>query len=140
MKYVVDNKTINIPDEEIKKGIDFLGLSEEESIQMYLEDNGYLDNEEQIELNNIASTVKIEHGASGIDKTKSRKPSKPRTFVNADEKIMVYNKIKELLETIAEENGGKVEVLKNEKLLQLTLPSTNRPLKVDIIHCRPPKG
>jgi len=137
MKYTINNKTINIPDEEIQKGIDFLGLTKEESIQMFLEDNGYLENEEQNELNELASMVKITHDAKS---TKERKPSKPRTFVNADEKIMVYNRIKELLETIAKENGGKVEILKNEKLLQLTLPSTNRPLKVDIIHCRPPKG
>ena len=100
MKYQLENKTINIPDAEIQKGIDFLGLTKEESIQMYLDDNGYTENEEQDTLNDIANMVKIDHGASGIDKTKTRKLNKPRTFVNADEKIMVYNRIKELLETI----------------------------------------
>lgn len=47
MKYQLnDKKTINIPDEEIKKSMEILDLTEEEAIQMYLEDEGYIKNEE----------------------------------------------------------------------------------------------
>jgi len=46
MKYNFNGKQINIPDEEIKKSMEILELSEEEAIQMYLEDEGYIKNEE----------------------------------------------------------------------------------------------
>lgn len=46
MKYNFNGKQINIPDEEIKKSMEILDLTEEEAIQMYLEDEGYIKNEE----------------------------------------------------------------------------------------------
>jgi len=46
MKYNFNGKQINIPDEEIKKSMEILELSEEEAIQIYLEDEGYIKNEE----------------------------------------------------------------------------------------------
>lgn len=46
MRYNFNGKQINIPDEEIKKSMEILELSEEEAIQMYLEDEGYIKNEE----------------------------------------------------------------------------------------------
>ena len=51
MKYTLPNgKNINIPDSEIKSHMANLQLTEEEAIQLYLEDEGYLDNEELEEL------------------------------------------------------------------------------------------
>lgn len=49
MRYKLEslNKEINIPDEEIQNYVKFLKVSEEEAIQIYLEDEGYLVNEEQ---------------------------------------------------------------------------------------------
>ena len=42
------------------------------AIQMWLEDNDYEVNEEQAELDAKAKKVKIDHGASAMDKTKSK--------------------------------------------------------------------
>jgi hypothetical protein len=139
MKHTLNTgKVITIPDEEITKGIELLGLSRDESIQMYLDDNGFTVNDEQAELNDIASLVKIEHGAKEVKARK--KPAAPRTYVNSDEKTMVYERIKECVQTIANDNGGSAEVLKDGKLLLLKLPTTNRPIKIDIIQARPPKS
>lgn len=137
MRYTLDNKIINIPDKEITTSMKMLGLTKDEAIQMYLDDNGYTENEEQILLDNSASEIKINHEAR---EKKERKQTKPRVYINTDEKVLIYNKIKELLSTIAEEAGGSVEVLKNEKLLQITFPHNNRPIKIDIIQSRAPKG
>jgi hypothetical protein len=59
MKYTLENgKVINIPDSEIKAHMKNLDLTEDEAIQLYLEDEGYLDNEELEELDSKAKKVK----------------------------------------------------------------------------------
>lgn len=42
----LNNKEIKIPEEEIKRNMKILEITEEEAIQMYLEDEGYEVNEE----------------------------------------------------------------------------------------------
>lgn len=80
MVYNLNGKNIKIPDEEIKKNMEILDLSEEEAIQLYLEDEGYLENEEVAELtkkakdSGIMSTI---HGA---------KAEKPKTKVERERK------------------------------------------------------
>ena len=79
MKYTLENgKTVNIPDAEIEKNMKILELSKEEAIEMWLEDEGYLDNEEQIELQEKASKVRINLGASAIDKTEKKEKKDSR--------------------------------------------------------------
>jgi hypothetical protein len=73
MKYTLDSgKVVNIPDKEIEKNMKLLEISQEEAVEMWLEDEGYLDNEEQIELDTKAKQVKIDHGASAVDKTQKK--------------------------------------------------------------------
>ena len=45
MIYELNNKKIKIPDEQIKNNIKILNITKQEAIQMYLEDEGYLENE-----------------------------------------------------------------------------------------------
>ena len=47
MKYKINEKVITIPDAEIQANMKHLELSQEEAIQVWLEDNEYLENEEQ---------------------------------------------------------------------------------------------
>ena len=91
MKYQLGNKTINIPDAEIQKFMKSLDLSKEDAIQMWLEDNDYEVNEEQAELDAKAKKVKIDHGASAVDKTQKEK--KPRPKVASDEKKELFDEI-----------------------------------------------
>ena len=134
MKYTLENgKVINIPDSEIKAHMKNLDLTEDEAIQLYLEDEGYLDNEELEELDSKAKKVKIQHGASATEKTE-KKEKKPRTVKISDEKQGLFDNIYHFL---VETYGGSVDILKENKLL--TLKIGEKTFKVDLIEQRPPK-
>ena len=134
MKYTLENgKVINIPDSEIKAHMKNLDLTEDEAIQLYLEDEGYLDNEELEELDSKAKKVKIQHGASATEKTE-KKEKKPRIVKISDEKQGLFDNIYHFL---VETYGGSVDILKENKLL--TLKIGEKTFKVDLIEQRPPK-
>ena len=134
MKYTLPNgKNINIPDSEIKSHMANLQLTEEEAIQLYLEDEGYLDNDELEELDSKAKNVKIQHGASAANKTE-KKEKKPRTVKTSDEKQGLFDNIYHFL---VETYGNSVEIIKENKLL--TLKIGEKTFKVDLIEQRPPK-
>ena len=118
MKYNFNGKQINIPDKEIKKSMELLELTEEEAIEMWLEDEGYLDNEEQIELtqkakeSGILSTI---HGAKAEKVEKKEK--KPKTVKISEEKQELFKIILENLQ----ENFENVEVLNQNKLISIKI-------------------
>lgn len=87
MVYNLNGKNIKIPDEEIKKNMEILELSEDEAIQLYLEDEGYLENEEVAELtkrakdSGIMSTIhgaKAEKPKAKIERERKENPTKER--------------------------------------------------------------
>ena len=134
MRYTLDNgRSINIPDDEIAKHMKNFGLSKQEAIDLYLEDEGYLDNEELEELDSKAKKVKIQHGASAVDKTE-KKEKKPRTVKISNEKQELFDNIYHFL---VETYGGSVDIVKENKLL--TLKIGEKTFKVDLIEQRPPK-
>ena len=45
----VNGKSVNIPDKEIESYMRSLDLTKEQAIEMWLDDEGYTDNEEQLE-------------------------------------------------------------------------------------------
>lgn len=135
MRYTLDSgKNINIPDDEIAKHMKNFNLSKEDAINLYLEDEGYLDNEELEELDTKAKKVKIQHGASAIDKTQP-KEKRPRTVKISDEKQLLFNTI---VTNLNENFAENVTVLKENKLISVTIG--NKTFKVDLIEQRKPKG
>lgn len=133
MKYTLSNgKAVNIPDKELEKLMKLLDLSKDEAVQMWLEDNDYEVNEEQEELDNKAKKVKINHGASAIDKTEKEK--KPRVVKISDEKQALFSDIYQNLVGIY---GESVEIVKENKLL--TVKVGGKTFKIDLIEQRPPK-
>ena len=135
MKYQLKNgKSVNIPDKEIEKSMKALELTKEEAIQMWLEDNDYEINEEQEELDSKAKKVKIQHGASAIDKSE-QKEKKPRVVKISDEKQALFSEILSNLEDIY---PNSVEIVKENKLL--TVKVGTKTFKIDIIEQRPPKN
>lgn len=133
MKYTLENgKTVNIPDTEIEKNMKLLEISKEDAIEMWLEDEGYLDNEEQNELDEKAKKVKINHGASAIDKTQKEK--KPRQKVASDEKQALFT---EILNTLTGAYGENVKIEKENKLILVKIGE--KCFKVDLIEQRIPK-
>ena len=134
MRYTLpNNKTINIPDDEIKKSMKALDLSKEDAIQMWLEDNDYEVNEEQAELDAKAKKVKIDHGASAVDKSE-KKEKKPRPKVASDEKKELFDEIFSNLQDVYKQNA---QIVKENKLI--TVKIGEKVFKVDLIEQRAPK-
>ncbi len=135
MKYTLKNgKSVNIPDKEIEKSMKALDLTKEEAIEMWLEDNDYEVNEEQVALDEKAKKVKINHGASAIDKTE-QKEKKPRVVKISDEKQALFS---EILSNLEDVYPNSVEIVKENKLL--TVKIGGKTFKIDIIEQRPPKN
>lgn len=134
MTYTFNGKNIRIPDGEIKKSMDVLQLTKEEAIEMWLEDEGYLDNEEQLELDKKAKAAKITatiHQASGVDKTK--KTQKERVRKENPTKEMIIREIAALLPKFAE----NIEVLNVGKLISFTIGDEK--YEIDLKQKRKPK-
>ena len=130
MTYILNDKKIKIPDEEIKKNMEILDLSEEEAIQLYLEDEGYLENEEVAELtkkakdSGIMSTI---HGAKA-EKPKAKATREPKSNPL---KAEIIEKIAELIKNEYDINA---KITNSTKLIEFTCE--NREFKLDLIEKR----
>ena len=131
MTYNLNGKNIRIPDKEIDKNAAILGITRDEAIQMYLEDEGYLTNEYVEELTAKAKAAKISHDA------KSEKPrknaGKPRERKPDEEKEYLIK----LLEDALNNEGIAATAINKSKLIQFELNGNH--YKVDLIRQRPPK-
>lgn len=132
MLYNFGGKQIRIPDDEIAVAMKNLGLSEPEAIQMWLEDEGFLDNEEQQELCEKAKENKVRVQGEGL---KERKPrEKPKTVKVSDEKAQLFNEIVENLK----ENNRNFEISKQNKLILVKI--NEKVFKIDLIEQRTKKN
>lgn len=76
MKYEYNGKTLNIPDDFIQNAMKNLSIDEDEAIQLWLEDNDYEINEEQMALDAKAkANVKV----ANIVKARAADPGKKKT-------------------------------------------------------------
>ena len=131
MLYELNGKKIKIPDEEIKRSMEFLGLSKSEAIKMYLEDEEYLDNPYVDELTAKAKEAKISHDA------KSEKPrknaGKPRERKPDEEK----EKLIDILANALIAEGIEAKVANKSKIIEFSIGENH--YKLDLIKQRPPK-
>ena len=135
MIYKFNGKNIKIDDKQLENLMKNLDLTKDEAVQMYLEDEGYLDNEEQLELDKKAKEsgiMRTIHEAKDVKKEKN-KATKPKTVKVSDEKQELFADILENLQ----ENYEKVEVLKQNKLIQVQIGE--KIFKIDLIEQRPKK-
>lgn len=137
MRYNLNGKNINIPDAEIQKSMKVLEISKEEAIQMWLEDEGYLDNEEQMELEKKAKENRITTTIHDAGNKAKRKQSKPKTVKVSDEKQALFAEIHEKLCEYCDEIDGTCEVLKENKLISVKIGE--KTFKIDLIEQRPSK-
>ncbi len=129
MNYNFNGKTIHIPDAEIDKSMKLLQLSREEAIQMYLEDEGYLENAEVEELTAKAKVNKVSHDA---------KAEKPRKTVKRERKPdEEKEKIIEMLADFLKNAGFSTEITNKSKLIEFNVGENH--YKLDLIKQRPPK-
>lgn len=131
MKYTVNGKSVNIPNEELEKSMRVLELTRDEAIQLWIEDNGFEENEEQNALDKKAKKVKVNHGAGESGKAKN---SKPRTVVTSDEKKELFCKI---LSNLQDAYGENATVEKENKLIIVKIGE--KTFKIDLIEQRKPK-
>lgn len=135
MIYKFNGKNIKIDDKQLENLMKNLDLTKDEAIQMYLEDEGYLDNEEQLELDKKAKEsgiMRTIHEAKDIEKEK-KKTTKPKTVKVSDEKQELFADILENLQKLY----GNVTVLKQNKLIQVQIEE--KIFKIDLIEQRPKK-
>lgn len=131
MLYELNGKKIKIPDDEIARSMGLLGLSKSEAIQMYLEDEGYLDNPYVDALTAKAKEAKISHDA------KSEKPrknaGKPRERKPDEEK----EKLIDILANVLVAEGFEAKVTNKSKIIEFSIGENH--YKLDLIKQRPPK-
>ena len=138
MVRTINGKSVNIPDTEIKNYMKMLDLTQEQAIEMWLDDEGYTENEEQLELDQKAKASGIMrdiHGASAVDKTE-KKPVK-KTVKVSDEKKDLFDLIYDTLRDYQVDFDGKTTVLKENKLIQFEI--NGKTFKIDLIEQRPKK-
>ena len=135
MTYNLNGKSIRIPDADIERSMKSLELTKEEAIQMWLEDEGYLENEEQEALekkakeNRITATI---HQASATGRVE-KKTQKERCRKENPTKEMVIREIAALLPNFAE----NVEVLNVGKLIPFSIGEEK--YEIDLKQKRKPK-
>lgn len=129
MNYNLNGKTIRIPDAEISKSMKLLKISQDEAVQMWLEDEGYLENEIVEELTAKAKENKINHEA---------RTDKPRKSVKRERKPdeEKENLIKILAECL-ESHGFETKIANKSKLIEFNIGENH--YKLDLIKQRQPK-
>lgn len=128
-------RNIKIPDSEINKFMANHGISKDEAVQMWLEDEGYLENEEQEALckkakeNRITATI---HEASAKDPKK--KTQRERVKKEDPTKEMIIAEIAKMLPQFAE----NVKIENAGKLITFSIGADN--FKIDLIRTRNKKS
>ncbi len=131
MIYELNGKSIRIPDSEIEKNSKLLGISKDEAVQMYLEDEGYIENTYVEELTAKAKKAKISHDAKS-DKPR-KNAGKPRERKPDEEKESLI----QLLANALNQEGFNAIVTNKSKIIEFSIE--DRHYKLDLIKQRPPK-
>lgn len=130
MNYNFNGKTIRIPDDELTKNMKVLNLTKEEAIEMYLEDEGYLENAEVEALTKKAKDNKaVVHDA---------KADKPRKQVKRERKPDEEKEnLIEILANCLKNAGFEAEITNKSKIIEFSVGENH--YKLDLIKKRPPK-
>ena len=137
MKYEYNGKTLNIPDDFIQNAMNNLSIDEDEAIQLWLEDNDYEVNEEQMALDAKAkANVKV----ANIVKARAADPVKKKT---QRERIKKEDPTKEgviaaLAKALPElANAENVTIVNAGKLITFTIGEDT--YKLDLVRQRKAK-
>lgn len=132
MTYEFNGKKIRISDSEIENLVKGLNISTEQAIQIWLEDEGYLDNEEQNSLDKKAKESKI---TATVHQAKSdnRKERKPRERKPDEEKEKIISDLAKFLENSTE----NVKITNISKIIEFDIGENH--YKLDLVRQRKPK-
>ena len=132
MTYDFNGKKIRIADSEIENLVKGLNISTEQAIQIWLEDEGYLENEEQNSLDKKAKESKI---TATVHQAKSdnRKERKPRERKPDEEKEKIISDLAKFLENSTE----NVKITNISKIIEFDIGENH--YKLDLVRQRKPK-
>ena len=134
MKYNLDGKEIRIPDEEIKRYVETMHITEEEAIQIYLEDEGYLENEEQEALCAKAKENRVTAHLGARQNVENKKTERERKANPVKENLIA--EFAKALEAMSAAYDIKIENI--AKII--TFKVDGREFKLDLIEKRQKKG
>lgn len=118
MKINFNNKTINIPDGDIAKLKANLDIDTKEAIELWLDDNGYTDNEEAEELTKKAKEIR-----------RYEKSDEPRKKTTRERKVDTAKK--KIIDMLASALSGFSNLsVKNEAEINFTNDGTNYTVKL----------
>ena len=132
--YKLENgKTVRIPKEEIERNMKGLDLTEQDAILVWLEDNDYIENAEQIALDQKAKDSKI---TATIHQARADKPQGKRKVERKPDQVKdeLVENLKEFLCDLAQ----NVQIVKVGKLIEFDIGNDH--YKLDLIRQRPPKA
>ena len=132
VEITLDNdKVVKVSNAWVEKTMEILNTSAEDVMLMWLEDNGYLVNEEQQELDHMAKgKVKVAASAKPKAKTPRERTQKPQP-----EKEYIIGVIAEFLEDITDISNINIE----NKTKLITFTYKNEDYKLDLVQKRKKK-
>ena len=122
---------VTISDEWIDKQCELLDISIQEAVDMYLADNGVVENSEQNELDTKAKKVKINHGAT---EGKERKKVEHKREPNETKRAIISSLINAVNEIEGVENAKITNV---EKYIDFAIG--DRTFTINLVEHRKPK-
>lgn len=128
---LANDKKVKVAKSYIDKNMKNLELDLEETLLMYLEDNDYIVNEEQEELDKKAKGIVK---TIATKETPKKKTQKERTQKDNPTKELIIQTIVNALQTLDTEN---LIVENKAKLVTFTLD--NKDFKIDLVEKRKPK-
>ena len=126
MKRNFNGKEINIPDAEIQHNMKALGISEEEAIDMWLDDNDYTENEVVEELTKKAKSVK-----------RYEQAEKPRKKTVKERKV--DEEKKHLINILVTSVNGEVSNISVKNEAEISFICNENSYTVKLVKHRPPK-
>lgn len=124
----VNGRKKEIPEETISKYIKILGITREDAIQMWLEDEGYKQNDEVEELTKKAKQLPRINAKSDTPRKKTHRERKPD---------LEKEQIIKILETALKNAGIDAKVTNSTKIIEFQL--NNNSYKIDLTKKRPKK-
>ena len=126
MKRNFNGKEINIPDAEIQHNMKALGISEEEAIDMWLDDNDYTENEVVEELTKKAKSVK-----------RYEQAEKPRKKTVKERKV--DEEKKHLINILVTSLNGEVSNISVKNEAEISFICNENSYTIKLVKHRPPK-
>ena len=127
MIYKFNGRNITIPDDELEISVKNLGISKSEAIQMYLEDNEYMENEEVEQLTKKAKENRAVQHKAKAEKGEKKEVKRERKPDEEKEKLIqfLYEALREynptitnktkIIEFSVNENEYKLDLVKKRK-------------------------